>query len=151
MPSPTPDEVIVTASLTSDVARVARGMRDAIALVDEVLGLDHATWESTLHVGDIEYYTSNDGPYPNNQMRVSVRPSAGVAALHYADHDDPEVSAAYSYTPNPPRQRVHLIFRGETGRLFPQCAIIPIVNARAALIEWLRTCKRPQCIEWRSE
>ncbi|MFC4854101.1 Imm1 family immunity protein [Actinophytocola glycyrrhizae] len=151
MSSSTPEEVIVTASLTSDVARVARGMREALALVDEVLDLDHETWESTLHVGDIEFYTSKNGPYPNNQMRISVRPSMGVAALHYADHDDPEVSDAYSYTPNPSIERVHLIFSGETGRLFPRSAVISISHARAALVEWLRTRARPKCIEWRSE
>jgi hypothetical protein len=151
MSSPVPDDVVVTASLTSDVARVARGMREAVELVDEILSLDHETWESTLHVGDIEYHTSKDGPYPNNQMRVSVRPAAGVAALHYIDHDDPEMSAAYSYTSTPPSSRIYLVFNGETGRLFPQSAIISIDDARAALVEWLQTRKRPQSISWRAE
>lgn len=151
MSSPAPDNLVVTASLTSDVARVACGTHESIELIDEILGLDHETWESTLHVGDIEFHTSKDGPYPNNQMRVSVRPAAGVAALHYVDHDDPEMSAAYSHTPNPLPSRIYLVFNGETGRLFPQSAIISIVDARAALVEWLHTRKRPQCIDWRSE
>ena len=151
MSSPGSDDLVVTASLTSDVARVARGMRESVELIDEILGLDHETWESTLHVGDIEYHTSKDGPYPNNQMRVSVRPAARVAALHYIDHDDPEMSAAYSYTPTPPLSRIYLVFNGETGRLFPQSAIIPIEDARAGLVEWLHTRKLPRCISWRFE
>ena len=151
MPSRLPDDLVVTASLTSDVARIARGIPESVELVDEILGLDHVTWESTLHVGDTEYHTSRDGPYPNNQMRVSARPTAGVAALHYVDHDDQEVSAAYSYTPTPPPKRIYLVFNGETGRLFPQSAIIPIKDARAALVEWLHTRKRPRCIDWKPE
>jgi Immunity protein Imm1 len=151
MSSPVSDDLVVTASLTSDVARVARGMRESVELIDEILGLDHETWESTLHVGDIEYHMSKDGPYPNNQMRVSARPAVGVAALHYRDHDDPEMSAAYSYTPTPPPSRIYLVFNGETGRLFPQSAIIPIGDVRAALVEWLHTRKIPRCINWRSE
>lgn len=151
MSSPAPDDLVVTASLTSDVARVARGMHESIELIDEILGLDHETWESTLHVGNIEYHTSKDGPYPNNLMRVSVRPTAGVAALHYVDHDDTDMSASYSYTASSPTFRIYLVFSGESGRLFPQSATISVADARAALVEWLHTRKRPLCIDWRSE
>lgn len=152
MSSPDQDDLVVTASLTSDVARVTHGMRPSIDLIDEILGLDHKNWESILYVGDIEYFASpKEGPYPNNQMRVSARPSVGVAALHYSDHDDSEMSAGYSYATSPPDERIFLVFNGETGRLFPQSAIIPIVDARAALIEWVRTRARPRCIEWRPE
>jgi hypothetical protein len=128
-------------------------MLEAIALVDEMLALDHESGESTLLIGDAEYFTSKDGPYPNHQMRVSVRPHQGIAALHYVDHDDAVMSAAYSYSSSfssqPPE--VYLIFRGDTGRLFPQQSIISIADARAAILEWLRTGQRPRCIEWRAE
>lgn len=146
---PVPAEpLVVTASLTSGVARVTHGLAASVELIDEILALDHAEWESTLNVGDIEYHTSSDGPYPNNQMRVSVRPAARVAALHYADNDDTDLSMGYSLGLLRLPHEVYLVFNGDTGRVFPQSSIIPIVDARSALVEWLHTRRRPTCIQW---
>ena len=75
-----PERVTVTASLTTDVGRVTHGMQESIRLIDEILTLDHVNWETTLYVGDVEYHSTKDGPYPNHQHRISVRQSAGVAA-----------------------------------------------------------------------
>jgi immunity protein Imm1 of predicted polymorphic toxin system len=142
--------MIVTASLTTDVARVTRGMSASVRLIDEILTLDHVEWETTLYVGDVEFHqTKDEGPFPNHQLRISVRPSAGLAALNYMDHDDPEMSIANSYNPKRPLPDVDLIFNGSTRAVFPRAALIPIAQARKALIEWLQTRKRPTCIEWR--
>lgn len=141
--------MIVTASLTTDVARVTRGMAESVRLVDEILKLDHVEWETTLYIGDVEFHQTKDGPFPNQQLRISVRPSAGLAALSYRDHDDPEMSIANSYNPKRPLPDVDLIFNGDTGAVFPRTAAIAIADARKALIEWLETRKRPTCIEWR--
>jgi len=141
--------VILTASLTTNVARVAHGMHEATVLINEILMTDHMDWETTLFVGDEEFYTTKDGPIPNHQLRISVRPSAGVAALNYMDHDDPQMSVANSFNPRRPLPEVHLIFNGSTGAVFPRTAAIPIADARDALLEWLETWKRPTHIEWR--
>lgn len=141
--------MIVTASLTTDVARVTHGMPAAVRLIDEILTLDHVEWETTLYVGDVEFHSTKHGPYPNHQLRVSVRPSAGLAALNYTDHDDPEMPIANSFNPKRPLPDVDLIFNGTTGSVFPRTAAIPIAAAREALIEWLETRTRPTCIEWR--
>lgn len=142
------ESLVVTASLTTDVARAAHGMRASIELIDEILRLEHEDWETTLSVGDVEYHTTRDGPYPNNQMRVSARPSAEVAALNYTDHDDPQMPMANSYNPAHPPSGLYLIFNGETGAVFPLSAVIPMADARSALVEWLRTRRRPTCVKW---
>lgn len=144
-----PERPVLTASLTSGVARVAHGMRAAVHLIDEVLNLNHADWETTLYVGDVEFHQSKEGPFPNHQLRISVRPAAGFAALNYMDHDDPEMPIANSYNPKRPLPEVDLVFNGETGSVFPRTAAIPIAEARHALTEWLETRKRPTCIQWR--
>jgi hypothetical protein len=144
-----PERLVLTASLTTGVARVAHGMRDAAALVDEILTLDHTDWETTLLVGDVEFHQTAEGPYPDHQMRVSVRPSAGYAALNYTDNNDPTMSIANSYNPRRPLPSIYLIFNGDTGAVFPPAAAIPIADARDALHEWLRTRRRPTGIEWR--
>ena len=141
--------MIVTASLTTDVVRVTHGMPASVRLIDEILTMDHVEWETTLYIGDVEFHRTKQGPFPNHQLRISVRPSAGLAALNYMDHDDPEMPIANSYNPNRPLPDVDLIFNGATGSVFPRTAAIPIVDARNALIEWLETRKRPICIEWR--
>lgn len=141
---------ILTAALTSDVARVTHGMQESVRLIDEILNLDHVVWETTLYVGDVEYHsTKQHGPYPNHQLRISVRPSTGFAALMYIDHDDPAMTIAISDNQTSPPPEVDLIFNGAIGAVFPRTAAIPIKDARAALLEWLRTWKRPTCIEWR--
>ncbi len=139
---------VVTASLTTGVVRVTHGMQESARLSDEVLTLDHVDWETTLYIGDVEYHSTEHGPYPNHQLRISVRPSTGFAALNYTDHDDPEMPVANSYNPTNPPPAVDLIFSGATGKVFPRAAAIPISEAHAALHEWLRTWKRPTCIEW---
>lgn len=144
-----PERLVLTASLTTDVARVAHGMQASIDLIDEILTLNHVDWETTLYVGDVEFHSTADGPYPNHQLRISVRPSAGFAAINYMDHDDPAMPIANSYNPRRPLPEVDLIFNGETGKVFPRAAAIPIADAREALYEWLQTRKRPTCIEWR--
>ena len=144
-----PERLVLTASLTTGIARVAHGIPDATALIDEILTLDHTDWESTLLVGDVEFHQTARGPYPDHQMRVSVRPSAGYAALNYADNADPAMSIANSYNPRRPLPGIYLIFNGGTGAVFPQAAAIPIEHARDALREWLQTRRRPTCIEWR--
>ena len=141
--------MIVTASLTTGIARVTHGMSESVRLVDELLKMDHVEWETTLYVGDVEFHSTKEGPYPNHQLRISVRPSTGLAALNYTDHDDPEMSIANSFNPKRPLPDVDLIFNGTTGSTFPRTALIPIADARKALIEWLETRKRPTCIEWR--
>jgi hypothetical protein len=141
--------MIVTGSLTIGVARATHGMQASMRLIDEILRLDHVEWETTLYVGDVEFHQSKDGPFPNHQLRISVRPSAGLAALNYMDHDDPHMSIANSYNPKRPLPEVDLIFNGSTGAVFPRTAAIPIAAARNALIEWLQTRQRPTCIEWR--
>lgn len=144
-----PERLTLTASLTTGVARVTRGMRESINLIEEILTLDHVDWETVLSVGDVEFHSTKQGPYPNHQLRISVRPTAGVAALNYMDHDDPHMSIANSYNPNRPLPDVDLIFSGATGAVFPRTAVIPIADARDALTEWLQTRKRPTRIEWR--
>jgi len=141
--------MLLTASLTTGVARVTRGMVASTLLVDEILTMDHIDWETTLAVGDVEFHRTKDGPFPNHQLRISVRPSAGFAALNYMDHDDQQMPIANSFNPKRPLPEVDLIFNGTTGLVFPRAAVIPITNAREALVEWLETRNRPTCIEWR--
>jgi hypothetical protein len=141
--------VILTASLTTNVARVAHGTQEATALINEILMTEHKDWETTLYVGEEEFYATKEGPIPNHQLRISVRPSAGLAALNYMDHDDPHMSVANSFNPRRPLPDVDLIFNGSTGAVFPRTAAIPISDARAALLEWLETRTRPTCIQWR--
>lgn len=144
-----PERLTLTASLTTGVARVTHGMQASVSLIEEILTMDHTDWETTLSVGDVEFRRTKQGPIPNHQLRISVRPSAGFAALHYTDHDDPQMPTANSYNPEHPPPEVDLIFNGETGSVFPRTSTIPIADARNALIEWLTTRKRPTCIEWR--
>lgn len=143
------ERLILTASLTTGVVRATHGARESIRLVDEILNIDHAHWETTLMVGEVEFHQSRNGPFPNHQLRISVRPSAGFAALTYIDHDDPHMSVANSYNPNRPLPAIDLIFTGETGAVFPRTAAIRIPDARNALAEWLETWRRPTCIAWR--
>lgn len=141
--------MIVTASLTTGVARVTHGMPASVRLIDEILHLDHVEWETTLAIGDVEFHRTKNGPFPNHQLRISVRPSAGFAAMNYMDHDDLEMPIANSFNPKRPLPNVDLIFNGTTGSVFPRTAAIPIAEARKALMEWLETRKRPTSIEWR--
>jgi hypothetical protein len=141
--------MIVTASLTTDVARVTHGMPESVRLIDQILNMDHVEWETTLYIGDVEFHCTKDGPFPNHQLRISVRPSAGLAALNYMDYDDPDMPIVNSFNPKRPLPEVDLIFNGTTGSVFPRAAAIPVADARRALIEWLETRKRPTCIEWR--
>lgn len=143
------NNMLLTASLTTGVARVTRGLLASTRLIDEILALDHVDWETTLAVGDVEFHSSKDGPFPSHQFRISVRPSAGFAALNYTDHDDPEMMIANSFNPKRPLPEVDLIFNGSTGAVFPRTAVIPVADARMALTEWLETRKRPTCINWR--
>lgn len=143
------EHMLLTASLTTGVARVTSGMLESTKLVDEILRSDHVDWETTLIVGDSEFHRSKDGPYPDHQLRISVRPSVGFAALNYMDNNDPVMPIANSFNPKRPLPEVSLIFNGTTGAIFPRTAAISIEDARAALIEWLGTRKRPTCIEWR--
>jgi hypothetical protein len=124
-------------------------MTESAHLVDEILKLDHTDWETTLSLGDVEFHQTSEGPYPDNQMRVSVQPSRGYAALNHTDINDPDVYLANSYNPRRPLPEISLIFNGTTGRVFPRTAAIPIADARKALHEWVRTRARPTCIEWR--
>jgi hypothetical protein len=145
-----PEPMILTASLTTGVARVAHGMRESTNLIDEILNLNHADWETILLVGDVEFHhTKEEGPFPDHQLRISARPSAAYAALNYMDNDDPEMTIANSYNPKRPLPEIDLIFNGSTGSVFPRTAVIPMTDARNALREWLQTRKRPTCIEWR--
>ena len=96
-PHEEPVPLVLTASLTSGVVRVTRGLRASAELIEHILRLDHVDWETTLSVGDAEFRSTKDGPYPNHQMRVSARPMMGYAALNYIDHDDPKVLIANSY------------------------------------------------------
>lgn len=144
-----PEHLVLTASLTTGVVRVAHGMRECTDLIDQILTLDHTDWETTLMVGDVEFHQTTEGPYPDHQMRVSVRPSAGYAALNYTNNSDPAMSIANSYNPSRPLPGIYLIFNGDTGAVFPRVAAIPIADARNALNEWLLTRQRPTCIEWR--
>lgn len=142
--------LIVTASLTTAVVRVTRGMSESLKLIEEILTLDHKNWETTLAVGEVEFHTTRkDGPFPDHQMRVSVRPSAGYAALNYMDNTDADMTIANSYNPLRPLPEIDLIFNGTTGAIFPRTAVIPVPDARNALFEWLGTQRRPTCIEWR--
>src|SRR5262249_12405399 len=85
-------------------------------------------------------------PIINSESACDRQPAA---ALNYTDHDDPQMTIANSYNPKRPLPEVDLIFGGATGSVFPRTAVIPIADARRALIEWLMTRKRPTCIEWR--
>lgn len=142
--------MIVTASLTTGVARVAHGMAAALQLTDLVFRTEHTEWETTMSIGDVEFHKSSDGPYPAHQLRISARPSIGLAALNYIDHDDSHMTIANSFNPEQPPPDVRLIFNGTTGSVFPPSAAIPIDLARAAVAEWLRTRRRPTCIAWQS-
>lgn len=111
--------MIVTASLTTGIARVTHGFTASTQLLDEVLRTDHVDWETTLYIGDVEFHSTKNGPFPNHQFRLSVRPTAGYAALNYMDHDDPYMSIANSFNPRYPLPHLHLIFNGSTGSVFP--------------------------------
>lgn len=141
--------MIVTASLTTGIACVATGRHDCIRLIDTILDTRHVYWETTMSVGDEEFRRTKRGPFPNHQLRISVDPVCGFAALNYTDHDDPDMPNADSYSANTPQAAVALVFNGTTGAVFPQDSAIPVADARRALIEWLDTRKRPTCIEWR--
>jgi hypothetical protein len=140
--------VIVTASLTDGIARVAHGPEEALQLIDRILNTEHTEWETVLYIGKVEYHTTSHGPYPNQQLRISVSPRAGLAALNHTDNDAEE-SIMNSFNPARPLPEVDLIFSGSTGDVFPRTAAIPITDARAALVEWLETWRRPTCIQWR--
>ncbi|SES27347.1 Imm1 family immunity protein [Actinokineospora terrae] len=140
---------VVTASLTTGVVHVTSGLPASTSLIDHILTLEHTDWETVLAIGDIEFHQTKDGPYPDHQMRLSVRPSLGFAALNYTDHTDPELVLAISHNPRQPPPDVDLIFNGATGAIFPHSAVIPIPDARAALHQWLCTRERPTCIQWR--
>lgn len=144
-----PARPTVTALLTTGIARVTHGMQESARLIDEILALEHVDRETILNIGDVEYYSTKNGPYPNHQLRISVRPSAGFAAINYMDHDDPGMSVANSFNPKRPLPTVDLIFNGSTGSVFPRAAALSIGEARDALHEWLRTRQRPTCIKWR--
>lgn len=141
--------MLLTASLTTGVAHAISGMLESTRLIDEILRTDHVDWETTLMVGDVEFHRTKDGPFPDHQLRISVRPSADLAAINYTDNCDPEMPIANSFNPKRPLPDVNLIFNGTTGAVFPRSAAISISDAREALIEWLTTRKRPTCIEWR--
>lgn len=142
--------MIVTASLTTGVVRIARGRTESTQLFEEILNIDHRAWETTLNVGDVAFYQSkNDGPFPNHQFRLSVRPDTGFAACNYTDHDDIDMPMANSWNPSLSVPDVHLIFNGVTGAVFPRFAAIPISDVHRALLEWMDSRQRPRCIEWR--
>ncbi|MGH3588624.1 MAG: Imm1 family immunity protein, partial [Pseudonocardia sp.] len=142
--------MIVTASLTTGIARVAHGMAEAMRLTDEILQMDHVEWETTLFIGDIEFHRTKEGPFPNHQLRISVRPSAGLAAINYMDHEDSLMPIANSFNPRRPLPDIDLVFNGTTGSIFPRTSAIPIAAAREALTEWLKTRRRPSAaIQWR--
>ena len=142
--------MIVTASLSTGIARTTRGLQESIDLMDHILAIEHKNWETILCIGDVEFRTSKGGgPYPNHQMRVSVKPSSGYAAINYMDHDDAEMVVANSYNPDRPLPDVSLVFNGESGAVFPRTASILIGDARKALMEWLNTRRRPTSIAWR--
>ncbi|HEX5407996.1 MAG TPA: Imm1 family immunity protein [Pseudonocardiaceae bacterium] len=140
--------LVLTASLTTGVACVVRGFRESVTLIDKVLTLDHTEWETILLVGDGEFRRTPTGPFPDHQMRVSVKPSAGYAALNYMDNNDRQMAIANSYNPARPPPPISLIFNGRTGATFPPAAAISIAQAREALQQWLRTRERPTCIQW---
>ena len=139
--------MILTASLTTGIARVAHGPREALQLIDFILATEHTEWETTLAIGEVEYHTTSQGPFPNHQLRISVSPRAGLAALNYMDNDAEE-SIMNSFNPTHPVPEVDLIFSGSTGSVFPRTAAIPIKDAREALLEWIETWRRPTCIHW---
>lgn len=151
MPSPTQPatHVVLTALLTTGVVRVMHGMTQCAALIEEILTLDHVDQETNLWIGDMEYHRSKDGPFPNHLMRVSARPSVQCAALSYTDHDDPTASLVTSFHSGQDLPEVYLIFNGETGDVFARSAVIPLVDARNALLEWIRTRSLPTNINWR--
>ncbi|WP_352231553.1 Imm1 family immunity protein [Actinokineospora sp. NBRC 105648] len=124
-------------------------MPESTRLIDEILTLDHVDSETTLSVGDVEFHQTKDGPFPNHQFRISVRPQADCAALNYMDDCDPVMPIANSHSPTGHLFGVDLVFNGLSGLMFPRSAVIPMTNARSALLEWLRTRKRPNCIDWR--
>ena len=45
------ERMIVTASLTSGIACVARGMTESVNLIDEIIRMDHVEWETILLSG----------------------------------------------------------------------------------------------------
>lgn len=138
----------MTAALTTGLACVKSGLHDCTRLMDRVLATDHTDWESTMFIGDEEYFRTKKGPFPNHQLRISVDPLRGFAAIAYMDHDDLKMPLAYSLNPRQPAPQVDLIFSGATGAFFPRTCAIPLADARQALIEWLNTRKRPNSIKW---
>ncbi|GAA3847062.1 hypothetical protein GCM10022243_11450 [Saccharothrix violaceirubra] len=143
--------MIVTASLTTGIVTVLRGEEAFCEFAEKLLITPHPMWESVMSIGDQEYFAEplTGGPVPNHQLRISVDPVAGFAALNYCDHDDDAMPLANSYNPGHPSPQVDLIFSGATGAVFPRSAAVPIEDARKALHEWFRTGLRPRCIKWR--
>jgi hypothetical protein len=105
--------VIITASLTNGIARVAHGPQEALRLIDLILNTEHTEWETTLAIGEVEYHATSQGPFPNHQFRISVSPRAGLAALNYTDHDA-EQTIMNSFNSARPLPEVDLIFSGTT-------------------------------------
>jgi hypothetical protein len=111
-----PERLTLTASLTIGVARVTHGMQASVNTID------HVDWETTLTVGDVEFRSTTEGPFPKHRLRISARPSAGLAALNYTDHDDPQMSIANSYNPKRPLPETDLISaarQGQSSRVRP--------------------------------
>ncbi|GAA2999619.1 Imm1 family immunity protein [Actinokineospora diospyrosa] len=141
------DRTILTASLTTGVARVAHGIEASTELIAEVLRLDHNEWETILLLGDQQFHQTKNGPFPDQQLRVTVRPTLGYAALNHSDtNSDPPI--ANSYNPRLSTPDLVLIFNGSTRTVFPRTAAIPIADAQLALDQWLLTQRRPTCINW---
>ncbi|GAA2977477.1 Imm1 family immunity protein [Actinokineospora diospyrosa] len=141
--------MIVTATLSTGISRVTNGLSESVSLIEDVLNIEHVDWETILLVGDHEFYTTPEGPVPNSQFRVSVRPSLGIAALNHTDHDRADLPNVNSYNPIHLGRPAELIFSGTTGMVFPPGSAITIESAYVALIEWLQTFQRPACVQWR--
>lgn len=144
------ERLVVTAVLATGIATVTRGEAASHALFETILTTEHTLWETLLYVGNEEFRQGKSGPFPNHQLRISVKPRLGYAAINYQDHEDPVLPNANSFNPAQPPPNVNLIFSGSTGAVFPNHSAISIHDARLALWEWLRTRKRPTCIQWRA-
>ncbi|WP_394622089.1 Imm1 family immunity protein [Lentzea sp. JNUCC 0626] len=131
------------------MAVVTHGETRSFELIDAVLSMDHDTWETILYVGSEEFRQTEGGPYPNHQLRISVNPRRGYAAINFQDHDDPALPNANSFNPEPTPADLFLVFSGNTGAVFPSSAAIEVEQARAALRQFVVTRKRPTNIQWR--
>lgn len=93
---------------------------------------------------------------PDHQLKFDVDAEAGVGAIHAFGspdfHGDEAAGAFYSRvsrrTPADDVSPAALYIDFDTRTRFPPDAAIPLALLRQALLEFMKTGRRPTCVEW---